>query len=206
MKSLNAYIRFALFLLIPFCNLVEAYGQTSGSPSTKKERNRITKGNKYYDEGNYKEAMQLYKEALEQNPSSAVGKFNLGLAELQIGSNPNDTTKKAREAFQSGIEAMTQVAAMSKERPDLASKANYNLGNVAFHNAETMQAGEKENEAIEFYKQAANYYKQALRLNPEDNAARRNLRITQLRIPKPDEGGGGGNDQDQEDQDQEQQN
>ena len=62
-------------------------------------------------------------------------------------------------------------------KPRLASMANYNLGNVAFNS--------------EDYSKALGYYKQALRLNPNDDKARRNLRITQLKIQ----------DQDNQDQD-----
>lgn len=53
-------------------------------------------------------------------------------------------------------------------KPVLASRANYNLGNLAFSN--------------EDYQSALGLYKQALRLNPDDNDARRNLRITQLKL------------------------
>ncbi len=76
---------------------------------------------------------------------------------------------------------------MGSVKPKLASMANYNLGNVAFNS--------------EDYKQALGYYKQALRLNPNDDNARRNLRITQLKIQDQDD-----NQDQNQDKDQNQQN
>lgn len=154
--------------------------------STKKERNHITKGNKFYEEEKFKDALKEYQEALEENPSSIVGKYNLGLTEIRIGSNPNDTSETAKKILANGMQKMEQVANLGIQRPDLASKANYNLGNVAFNS--------------EDYQKAINYYKQSLRLNPEDDSARRNLRIAQLKIQNQDQ-----QDQDQnQDQEQEQ--
>ena len=143
-----------------------------GAASTKKERNLITKGNALYNEGRYQEAMKQYKLALDVNPSSVVGKYNMGLSELRIGSNAGDTTETAKKMLESGVKYMQQVANMGSSRPDLASRANYNLGNVAFNSQD--------------YGSAINYYKQALRLNQNDNNARRNLRIAQLKQQQQD--------------------
>ena len=102
------------------------------------------------------------------NPSSAAGRYNLGLSQIRLGSNPSDTTSAAKEVLKNGCTSMEMVAKMGSRKPDLASKANYNLGNVCFNS--------------EDYKRALDYYKQALRLNPDDAAAKRNLRITQLKM------------------------
>ena len=59
------------------------------------------------------------------------------------------------------------VILMAKEKPGLASKANYNLGNIEFNR--------------EKYAEAINFYKQALRIDPKDENARKNLRIAQLK-------------------------
>ncbi len=136
--------------------------------SNRKERNFIKEGNKLYNEGRYRAAYQKYLEALKENPNSAAGRYNLGLSQIRLGSNPSDTTQSAKDMLQNGCKTMEQVAQMGREKPELAARANYNLGNVAF-------------EAQDFSK-ALNYYKQSLRLNPDDEAARRNLRITQLKL------------------------
>lgn len=140
----------------------------ASTESTKKERNNISAGNILYEEGKYSAALEKYKKALKENPSSLVARYNAGLCELKIGTNPADTTQTAKNMKSAGTEEMQRVAAMVKERPQLAAKANYNLGNVAFMD--------------EDYRSALNYYKQALRLDPSDDAARKNLRITQLKL------------------------
>lgn len=159
--------------------------------SNRKERQAITEGNRLYNDGRYRAAMLKYREALEHNPSSAVAKYNLGLSQIRLGSNPSDTTQTAKDMLQKGSEAMEQVARYGGQKPLLASQANYNLGNVAFN--------------AEDYKQALNYYKQSLRLNPDDAAAKRNLRITQLKLQNQNENKDDNKNQDQnQDQDQQQ--
>lgn len=138
------------------------------SESTRKERNYISEGNKLYNDGRYRAAYLKYQQALKENPSSAVARYNLGLSQIRLGSNPSDTTQAAKDMLANGTKAMEQVSQMGREKPMLASRANYNLGNIAFNS--------------EDYSNALNYYKQSLRLNPDDEAARRNLRITQLKL------------------------
>ncbi|MCH5234048.1 MAG: tetratricopeptide repeat protein [Muribaculaceae bacterium] len=190
MTALNKIlIVFAFLIVLPLGNFLKAAEEIPFS--TKKERNHITKGNKLYEEGKFREAIQQYKDALEENPSSLVGRYNLGLSEIRIGSNSNDTTEAAKKMLESGMKSMQQVANLGSKRPDLASKANYNLGNVAFNS--------------EDYKKAIDYYKQSLRLNPEDENARRNLRIAQLKIQNEDQNQDQNQDQEQNEDQQDQQ-
>ncbi len=159
------------------------------SESTRKERNYITEGNKLYNDGRYRAAYLKYQQALKENPSSVVARYNLGLSQIRLGSNPSDTTQAAKDMLANGAKAMEQVSQMGREKPMLASRANYNLGNIAFNS--------------EDYANALNYYKQSLRLNPDDEAARRNLRITQLKLQNQNQDQN--QDQDQnKDQDQNQ--
>ncbi len=160
----TAIIFFALLAAI-IAGAPESFAQAE---SNRQERNFITEGNKLYNEGRYRAALLKYQDALKANPSSAAGRYNLGLSQIRLGSNPSDTTQAAKDMLQSGCKTMEQVAQMGREKPQLAARANYNLGNVAFNS--------------EDYSGALNYYKQALRLNPDDEAARRNLRITQLKL------------------------
>lgn len=181
MNRLRLFGIFLLFTVPFYCYAAE---DKQKPVSTKKERNLITKGNSLYEDGKYKEAVKLYEEALQENPSSVVGRYNLGLSEIKVGSTPGDTTTQAKKILQEGIKNMQQIANLGKNRSDLASKANYNLGNVAFNNDD--------------YGNAIQYYKQALRLNPDDDNARRNLRIAQLKQQEQD------NQDQNQDQDQDQ--
>ena len=178
-------------LSVAFVSAGNIYAQ---SESTRKERNYISEGNKLYNDGRYRAAYLKYQQALKENPSSAVARYNLGLSQIRLGSNPSDTTQAAKDMLANGAKAMEQVSQMGREKPMLASRANYNLGNIAFNS--------------EDYSNALNYYKQSLRLNPDDEAARRNLRITQLKLQNQnqDQNQDQNKDQNQDQNQQQQQN
>ena len=97
----------------------------------------------------------------------------------EMGENKNDSVLMPYAENASRL--WQQAAAPLVEKANVSSMAFYNLGNLAF--------------IQEQYGQAIEAYKEALRLNPEDDHARRNLRIAQLKK----------NDQDQQNQDQQQQ-
>ena len=181
-KLLLTYIM-ALLCVLSFPGIASADNE-----STKKERNAITAGNKLYNDGRYRAAIGKYEEALRENPNSAVGRYNLGLTQIRVGTNPSDTTQAAKDLAAKGCQTLEQIAKMGSLKPRLASMANYNLGNVAFNS--------------EDYSKALGYYKQALRLNPNDDKARRNLRITQLKIQDQDDN----QDQDKDKEDQQKDN
>ena len=81
-----------------------------------------------------------------------MARYNLGLSQIRLGSNPSDTTQAAKDMLENGKKVMEQVSQMGREKPMLASRANYNLGNIAFNS--------------EDYSNALNYYKQSLRFEP----------------------------------------
>lgn len=161
-------------------------GSAKAAVSTKKERNAISEGNALYNQSRFVPALKKYEEALHDNPNSAVARYNLGLTEIMMTSQAKDSVQ-AKELLRKGSSALQQVARMGREKPELASKANYNLGNLSF--------------LTEDYSSALGYYKEALRLNPDDNAARRNLRITQLKLQNQQQNQQN-QDQQKEDQDQ----
>lgn len=185
MKILKILTYIVIIITAFGCHSMEAAdSQTQNLVSTKKERNHITKGNDLYKEGKYRDALNQYRLALDENPASIVARYNLGLSQIQIGSNPNDTTKAAKNSMEAGVKDMQSIANLGPQRPMLASRANYNLGNVAFNSQD--------------FGGAIDYYKQALRLNPNDNDARRNLRIAQLKEQQNQD-----QDQDQDQNEQE---
>ncbi len=146
-----------------------AYEASAQAPqTTRRERQLINQGNKLYRDRKFAEASQRYQEALQMNPSSSVGFYNLGLSQIRQVTNPQDTTPKNKQLLQAARENLGKVAAMGREKPGLAAKANYNLGNLDFNMKE--------------YQGAVNYYKQALRIDPNDNSARKNLRIAQKQL------------------------
>lgn len=137
--------------------------------STRSERRAISRGNQLYKEADYVGAAKAYQRALSENPSSAEAAYNLGLTQIRRGHASR--TDSIRGQFMSvAVENMQKVAQLGRVKPRLASLANFNLGNIAFNSQD--------------YQSAVNAYKQALRLNPQDEAARRNLRIAQKRLKK----------------------
>lgn len=142
----------------------------SAQNSTRKERQLVSKGNKLYTERKFVEAASIYEEALKENAHSASARYNLGLAQIRQVNNPMDTTPKTVEILGKARKNLQEVANRAKDRPGIASKANYNLGNLEFN--------------IKEYAKAVDYYKQALRIDPDDDNARKNLRIAQKQLDK----------------------
>ena len=165
---------------------VEGATAVPDQPTVKKERNHIRAGNKHYDAGRYNEASVEYLKALEANPSSDLARFNLASAWFrQAGaSKDQQLLQKADSLF--------QLVAGNKQCPlHLRGKAYYDRGNLAY--------------LSEQYGPAVELYKSALRCNPDDDEARYNLRMAQLKLKNQQQkGGGGGNDQKQEQKDKNQ--
>lgn len=144
--------------------------------STKHERNFIREGNKMYSEKRYADAEKAYQKALQENESSLIAKFNLATTYLRQA-NVNDTTKNG--LLDQSMNMLNEVAATADNA--LASKAYYDLGNIYYNQKN--------------YAASVEYYKNALRKNPDDNKARENLRLAQKQL-KDQQGGGGGNNND----------
>lgn len=144
--------------------------------STKHERNFIREGNKMYSEKRYADAEKAYQKALQENESSLIAKFNLATTYLRQA-NVNDTTKNG--LLEQSMNMLNEVAATADNA--LASKAYYDLGNIYYNQKN--------------YAASAEYYKNALRKNPDDDKARENLRLAQKQL-KDQQGGGGGNNND----------
>lgn len=151
--------------------------------SSRGERTNIAEGNKAYVEENYTEAGGSYDKALEYNSRSEAAKFNRALAGMRSALALTDSARD--KGIQEAMERFEDVASVSAD-PLLASQAYYNMGNI-------MLSGRQIPQSIELYKKA-------LRLNPSDSLARRNLRIAQLN-QKPDENGGNNNDDKKDDKD-----
>lgn len=161
---MNIKFIYSLFVTV----LIAVIPESCFADATRIERREILQGNSYYRESNFKKAEESFKKALADNPNSLEAKYNLGLAIVRQISNPKDTTDVTLKLIEGAKSEWIQVAAVASTNPGLAEKANYNLGNLAFHQ--------------EDYSSAIQFYKQALRLDPNDDHARKNLRIAQLKI------------------------
>ena len=138
------------------------------------QKKQVRTGNKLYQEKKFKEAAAAYQQALTKNPDYLPGMFNLGNALYQ------------QKNFDASRQVLTATAKHAKDK-NINANANYNIGN-------TYMSEQKWEEAV-------NAYKQALRLNPQDEAAKYNLSYA-LEMMKKNQSGGGKNKQDNKDQNQ----
>jgi tetratricopeptide (TPR) repeat protein len=155
------------------------------------ENQNIRRGNKDFENQKFQDAELDYRKALEKNENSFRGNFNLGNSVYR-----QENYEEAANAFQRAIVNQTD----KNER----SKAFYNFGNSMLMNQQIPESIEA--------------YKNALRLNPDDEDARHNLAYAQQLLQqqqeqqqqqqedgdKEDDDKDQKNDQQQEQQDQEQ--
>lgn len=154
------------------------------SKSYKTERNDIRRGNALFKEDKFYEALEAYDDALKENGSSIRARFNKAVTLLQLQSDDNKGTSadprvQAQELFG---ELLSDAMQFDK---DIAEKAYYNLGNMAFND--------------EQYDQSIECYKSALRIDPDNMQTRENLRLAQLKKQEQEQ------NQDKQDQQQEEQ-
>ena len=146
-------------------------------PTVKKERNHIRAGNNLFNK---------YRKALQVAPQSAIAQFNLATALLKQGGGSAGQDDKNNPVKQAA-DMLTQLAKNAPTK-SLRSKANYDLGNLAY-------AGQD-------YAQAVQLYKQALRENPSDDQARHNLRMAQLKLKQQQQNQNKDKNQNQDKKDQ----
>lgn len=178
-------MKYQIYLLIA----IFAFGSFEVAADTsRKERRYVREGNELYKKGKYKEAAKDYQLALSLNPSFAAAKYNLSLSQLRIAASPDTPEKQKQQYLQEGAAGMNDISGLGASDPGLASKANYNLGNIAFNSQK--------------YPEAISFYKQALRFNPDDDVARRNLRIAQKKLDQQNQDNKQNQDKNKDKQDQ----
>jgi len=116
------------------------------------ERKSVRQGNKLYEKKKYTEAEIAYRKALEVNPKSKEGSYNLGNALYK--------QKKGKEALE-----QYQIALGQETNPLKRAATFHNAGNTF------MQAKD--------YGKAVDTYKSSLKFNPNDNETRYNLALAQ---------------------------
>lgn len=108
------------------------------------------KANEAYERGDYAQAAELYRQALDRSPDDSRLHFNLANALARSG--------QAQEA----IEHYERFRSLS-ESPEEQSLADYNIGNLMVDQQQL--------------EEAVKAYREALRKNPADNDARHNYEL-----------------------------
>ena len=110
-------------------------------------REKVLEGNRNYSEGDYDKALELYREALEENPDSPAIRFNLGDAHFK------------KEELEDAADSFSR--ALQSEDPEIKSRARYNLGNSLYRQGRLQES--------------LSAYREALKLAPGDRDAKHNL-------------------------------
>ncbi len=167
------------------CGKAKADGQTV--QSTKKERNHMSKGTDLYRKQRYAEAEVSYTKALEINPENQTALFNR--ASAHIKQRGEDQANAGDSLLSQATATLRQLTQSADTR--IAQAASYDSGNLAYK--------------AEDYAQAIEHYKNALRRDPSDNAARQNLRLAQLKQQQQQDQNKDDNKDDKQDQQNQQQ-
>ncbi|NBC66695.1 MAG: tetratricopeptide repeat protein [Bacteroidetes bacterium] len=140
------------------------------------------KANEAFENGNYKEAVELYRQAIEDDPENAKLHFNLASALHKAGNS-----EEAMQAY----DRFENLSKSSEEQ----SFASYNKG--------TMLTEENK------YEEAVKHFREALKKNPNDPDARHNYELALQKQQQQDQqqqqNQDSGQNDEQENQDQQQQ-
>jgi hypothetical protein len=172
MKYLKRLVCFLLLFLIPVAGTL---AQT--------ENKLIRQGNRLYADQSYKDAEIDYRKSVDKNPESVPGRFNLG------------TSLYKQNNYQEAILSFDSVVSTNPD-DKILSQAYYNLGNSMLKFSQD-SAGAQSN-ALQG---SIESYKQSLRLNPDDSAAKYNLAYAQRLLQRQQQ-----QQQQQQDQNQDQKN
>lgn len=108
----------------------------------------VHEGNVLYQQQKYKEAANAYEQALKKDPNNTPGNFNLGNALIQ------------QKQYDAARKTLANTAKTAKDKKE-AGAASYNIGNTYMNEQK--------------YSDAVEAYKNALRRNPNNVAAKYNL-------------------------------
>jgi Ca-activated chloride channel homolog len=118
-----------------------------------------------YQNGDYNGALQRWRQELERAPHDPGLNFNAGTAAYRMG--------KYDQAFENFSEALQSSDSALREN------AYYNGGNALFKEGDWQDDIERQ---LTNYQDAKYFYEQALAIDPNDEAAKKNLALVKRRI------------------------
>lgn len=170
MKQINKIV--TVLFILSFISFTVNANDKELDETVRKERKFLKSGNKLYNDKRYADAEVEYKKALSANPNSNLANYNLALSLIKQSGGTNPNAEDANNPLKTATELLNSVAQNSKNT-QLRSQAYYNLGNLAYNQQQ--------------YEQSIQMYKNALRQNPDDDQARENLRLAQLKKQEQDQ-------------------
>ena len=142
------------------------------------ERRLVRKGNRQYEKGNYDASLENYNRALQQDPNCFEAKFNTANGQFR------------KELIDKSEQTLRKLAQDSTRTDIERSEVAYNLGNALF-------VQQRLEEALECYRNA-------MRLNPDDQEAKFNYALTKELLKQQQDQQQNQQDQQQNDQNQNQ--
>lgn len=127
----------------------------------------VSQGNKLYKENKFDQALKSYNEAIKLKPDSAIVNFDIGAVYFKKGD------------FDTAIGSFEK--ALLSEDKLLESQANYNIGNSKYKLGKLKENTDLASCAKSF-RQALDYYKRALDLNPQDEDAKFNHELVEKEL------------------------
>jgi Ca-activated chloride channel homolog len=124
----------------------------------------VREGNEAFEVGSFDEALKLYRKAAKERPGSAEIAFDQGTALYR------------KKDFAGAAQRFTEAAQRAGD-PALGAKAEYNLGNTHFRQAEQAKEGGDLKESIKATRQSVGHYREALRLDSRRREAGENLEM-----------------------------
>ena len=166
------------YVLVMLAVAIALLGAESVSAQRMPERGLVRKGNRQYNREHYEKSIESYTKALAADPTSFEATFNLGSSLFRA------------ERYEKAEQTLAKIVADTTRSEIDRSEAVYNLGNTQF--------------AQQKFKEALESYRQAMRLNPDDQEAKYNYAFTKRLIQEQENQQNQQNDQQQNGQDQQQ--
>lgn len=182
---MKKFLYIIIYCTIAAVAVPDAMAENNVVTTSKRERNYIKEGNSLYKDGRYAEAEIAYKKALQENASNEIALFNLASTYIkQAGADNGNALLASADSIMRNLVSQAQDIS-------IAEKSFYNLGNMAYNK--------------EDYKGSIDMYKNVLRRNPDNNQARENLRMAQLKLQQQQQDQNKDNKQNQDKNQQDQQ-
>lgn len=130
----------------------------------------VGEGNRFYQEGNFQQSADRYKEALQDEPESDIVNFNLGTALYKTGQY-DEAVEHLQRAFLSEDDALKQ-------------KAYYNLGNNFYQEGKQQENLGDFQRAVSLMEKSLGQFERALALDEADADAQHNYGFVQKEIKR----------------------
>lgn len=174
---MNILIKTSKHWLLALSVICAASAFPGTSVAASEKRDLTDRAYQAYLKGDFKQSLELYRQAGAEIPEAAGLEYNKGTAHYQLGD------------FDQALKSFEKATLTDNQ--ELAAGAHYNSGNTYFERQDFQHAVEQ--------------YKNALRKSPDDSEARRNLEIALRNLKEQEQKQDEDSEQDQDKQDDQQQ-